>query len=795
MGVVYKAEDLKLRRIVALKFLPPHLTASPEEEARFLQEAQAAATLNHPNVCTIYDIKEHELPASAGGKGGKQQFIVMEFVEGMTLRKKIAQSPFTPDEAILIASQIGDALAEAHAKGIVHRDIKSENIMVNLKNQAKVMDFGLAKLKGSLKLTKTSSTIGTLGYMAPEQIQGGAVDARSDIFSFGVVLFEILTGQLPFRGEHDAAMMYSILNEEPEKAGRFRPDLTPELDRVIARALEKDPEDRYQSAADMVSELRRIKKQSSRVTRPLQVPHSGEGGRETSGTASAAPPPALPSPALPSRSGSRNMKLFAAAGVVLLAIAAVLGYRYFFGAASPIDSLAVLPFVNAGADSSMEYLTDGMTESIINSLTRIPQLRVIPRSTVFRFKGKDADPQEIGSKLNVRAVLSGRVSQRGDEITLQLDLIDVRSQAQIWGEQYRRKANEVISLQEDVVKDVSKELSVALTGETKVALAKHSTENPDAYKLYLQGRYFWQKRRGTEIRKAIDYLNQAIALDPGYALAYAGLADCYLLLEQYAGQPWKEVAPLGEHAARRALELDKSLGEAHASLAFIRMNDWDWSGAEKEFTTAIELSPKYATARHWYGILLGREGRMEESYHQIEAAYEIDPLAPVILLNMMLANDRVKDDYATAVSFFQKGLELDASFYPAYHSMGRVQTRRAMYPEAVQNLQKALELSSGSSEVLSSQGYCLGLMGKKAEALAIVHELEGRYARSAGAAYSIARVYAGLDDRDKAIEWLQRDLSDHSGWIAWILYDFEFDKMRQDPRFRDIVHKVGLDVR
>ena len=788
MGVVYKAEDLKLRRIVALKFLPQHLTASPEEEARFLQEAQAAATLNHPNVCTIYDIKEHEAPASAGGKGGNQQFIVMEFVEGMTLRKRIAQAPFTLDEAILIASQIGDALAEAHAKGIVHRDIKSENIMVNPKLQVKVMDFGLAKLKGSLKLTKTSSTIGTLGYMAPEQIQGEAVDARSDLFSFGVVFFEILTGQLPFRGEHDAAMMYSILNEEPERVAKFRPELTTELDRVIDRALEKSAEDRYQSVADMVSDIRRIKKQSSRVTRPLQVPQAGGAGPVTSEVSTST---SLP----PVRLGSRKKKLYGAVGVVLLAIAGILGYRYFFAPASPIDSLAVLPFVNSNADPSMDYLTDGMTESIINSLTRIPQLRVIPRSTVFRFKGKDADPQEVGTKLNVRAILAGRVSQRGDEITLQLDLIDVRSQAQIWGEQYRRKASDVIALQEEVVTDVSKELRVALSGETKDQLAKRSTENPDAYKLYLQGRYFWQKRRATEIRKAIDYLNQAITIDPGYALAYAGLADSYLLLEQYAGQPWKETAPLAEHAARKALELDKSLGEAHASLAFVKMNDWDWTGAEKEIKTAIELSPKYATAHHWYGIILSRQERMEEAYHQIETAYEIDPLSPVILLNMGIASDRIKDDYKSAVSYFQKALDLDASFAPAYHQFGRMQSRRGMYPEAIANLEKALGLNGRSPETLSSYGYCLGLMGDKKTALGIVKELEGLYARHAAAAYNIARIYAGLDDREKALEWLKRDFDDHSGWIPWILYDFELKNLRGDKRFRDIVAQIGLKMR
>jgi len=767
MGIVYKAEDTRLKRIVALKFLPQHLTSTEAEQARFQQEAQAAATLNHSNICTIHAIEEYE----------NGQFIAMEFVDGVTLRQKLPIKNL--NDTVSYAIQIGEALQEAHGKGIVHRDVKAENIMVNSKNQIKVMDFGLAKLKGSLKLTKTSSTVGTLAYMAPEQIQGGEVDSRSDIFSFGVLLFEMLTGKFPFRGEHDAAMMYSIVNEEADSLLKHRGDFSPELERIIERALEKDPADRYQHVDDLVSELRRMQKQTSRVSRAAL---SGAYPRMD-------PPAVAAEPVVVEKPRRKNM--FIAAGVGVLILIGILSYL-MFKPSPTFDSLAVLPFVNANADQVTEYLSDGMTESIINSLTRIPQLRVVPRSTVFRFKGKDIDPQEVGKNLNVSAVLTGRIVQRGDELNVQLDLIDVRTQAQVWGEQYHRKIDEVITLQQEIVAEVSQRLQLALSGETKEKLAKRVTENAEAYKLYLQGRYFWQKRREAELRKAIDYFNQAIALDPGFALAYAGLADCYVVMEQYAGQPWREIAPLATHAAEKALELDRSLGEAHTTLAFIKMEEWDWSGAEREFRTAIEMNPNYPTVYHWYGLLLSRQGRFVESFELIQKAEKLDPLSPVILLNVALAYDRFKDDMQTATQYFKKTLDLDASFAPAYYRMGMMQIRRGMLKESLANIEKGVELSSRSSENLSSLGYCLAILGRKQEARKVLNELEDLYAQHKTSAYNIARVHAGLKDKEKVFEWLQRDYEDHSGWMAWLGYDFEWDEYRGDSRFTDLMKKIGL---
>jgi serine/threonine protein kinase len=416
MGVVYKAHDTKLDRLVAMKFLPHHLTLNEAEQARFLQEARAASALNHPNVCTIYDIKEEN----------NQQFIVMEFVDGTTMKQKVPIRKL--QDALTFAVQIGEALREAHGKGIVHRDIKCENIMVNSKNHVKVMDFGLAKLKGSLKQTKTSSTAGTLAYMAPEQIQGGEVDARSDIFSFGVVLFEMITGHMPFRGEHEAAMMYSILNEEPETVLMGRPDSPPDIDRIIHRALEKDPEDRYQHIDDAVSELRKVQKQTTRVTHPSGAtsPETTPTGRVSAGAGS------------PLHAKSRTRRLAALATFLVLLAAGAIGYVTLFVKHQSIDSIAVLPFENAGAEPNSEYLGDGIAESLINTLSRLSNLSVMSSSAVSHFKGKDIDPQKAGKDLGVKAVLRGRVTQRGDNLQISAELVDVSNNTHIWGQQYTR---------------------------------------------------------------------------------------------------------------------------------------------------------------------------------------------------------------------------------------------------------------------------------------------------------------------------------------------------------------------
>jgi len=778
MGVVYRAHDTKLDRVVALKFLPQHLTASDAEQARFLQEARAASALNHPNVCGIHAIGEHD----------GQVFIDMEYVEGRTLRNLIAGKELDPGAAIDYAIQIGDALQEAHAKGIVHRDVKCENIMVNSRNQVKVMDFGLAKLKGSLKLTKTSSTVGTLAYMAPEQIQGGEVDSRSDIFSFGIVLYEMLTGRTPFRGEHDAAVMYSIVNSTPDLPSAVRPALSPELDRIVQRALEKEPEDRYQHVDDMVSELRRVRKRTARISRaavapqpgmesPAQILHGtpGQGGNLAA-------------------SGGRTRRfplpVVLTGGIILLGACAAI---YFFLLRSPaeFDSLAVLPFVNVGGDVNMEYLSDGIAESIINSLSRIPQLRVVPRTTVFRFKGKNVDPEEVGTKLNVKSVLTGRIIRNGDELNVQLDLIDVGKQSQIWGNQYRRNIADVLALQDEIVNEITSRLRLTLATETKQRLAKRATDNVDAYQLYLQGQFYWNKRQAAEITKAIDYFNRAIALDPNYALAYAGLANCYAIQEQYSDLPGSETFPKAEAAARKALEIDNTIAEAHTTLAFVRSYFWDWKGAEEEYKTAIALNPRFATAYHWYALLLRALGRESGYYEMIEKARETDPMSLIIATNVAEAS-YFHGDYAQALSKFRAVLEIDSTFSIALDRMGETYRKQGMMDKALVCYQKAVVSSRNAAQYVGDMGNCLARMGRTEEANAILKDLLDRYARHKSAAWCIAVVYAGLGEKQKALDWLERDINDHSGWMIYLRYEEAFDTIRSDPRYTQILRRTGL---
>ncbi|HUL44075.1 MAG TPA: protein kinase [Bacteroidota bacterium] len=772
MGVVYKAQDTKLDRIVALKFLPHHLTANEAEQARFLQEAKAAATLNHPHVCTIYRIDEFE----------GQQFIEMEYVEGETLRHRIPVKKL--NDALGYAVQIGEALQEAHARGIVHRDVKCENIMVNTKNQIKVMDFGLAKLKGSLKLTRTSSTVGTLAYMAPEQIQGGEVDARSDIFSYGIVVFEMVTGKTPFRGEHDAAMMYSIVNEEPDAISKYVPDVSPELERIVRRSLEKDPDDRYQSVADMVSEIRRIQKQSTRVSRPvnrMDVPASPMAQERPSAESGSVP-----------AASSRAMKNYVVGGIgIAVVLASVIAYFAFFRTAGAIDSLAVLPFVNAGSDPQLEYLSDGITESIINSLTRIRSLRVIPRSTVFRFKGKDLDPQDVGNKLNVGAVLSGKIVKNGDDLDVQVDLIDVKNQSQLWGDHYTRKLASVLSLQEDIVNDVSRELKISLTGETKRDVNKQYTQNSGAYQLYLQGQYYWNKRNAVSLDRAVDYFDQAIALDSTYALAYVGLADCFIIQPQYAGISTKISIPKARAAAQKALALDPSLAEAYTALAFCDYTLWKYEDAEREFKEAIELNPKYPTTYHWYGILVARMGDYNHYLTLVRQAIDLDPYSPVIALNMGAAYFGLENN-DEALRYFRKSVELDPSFAVGYAWIAATEARVKDDSDALPNFRKAVELSGRSSECLGYLGHYDGVKKRTGEAKLILTELQDRYQAGTAAAYSVARVYAGMGDKESALDWLEKDYRDQSTWITSLLTDHAWDSIRSEPRFVDLEQKVGL---
>ena len=778
MGIVYKAQDTKLKRIVALKFLPQHLTSTDAEQARFLQEAQAAATLNHPNICTIHAIDEYE----------GQQFIDMEYVDGVTLRKRLPIEKV--NDAITLALQIGEALQEAHSKGIVHRDIKADNIMVNSKNQAKVMDFGLAKLKGSLKLTKTSSTVGTLAYMAPEQIQGGEVDARSDIFSFGTVLFEMLTGKTPFRGEHEAAVMYSILNEEPDSVLKCKPELSPELDRIIRRSLEKDPEDRYQSSADMVSELRRVQKQSTKVSRTMSrefVPPSTTDNLQTPGMGRN--PSITPEP---NRKWSTRFSLFGSVGALVVLVA--IGYFWFSGSRQAIDSIAVLPFTNVGSDSSTEYLSDGITESLINSLSQISNLTVMSRSSVFHFKGKDLDPQAAGKTLGVKAVLTGRIIQRGNDLTISTELVNVANNSHIWGDQYNEKLSDILAIQDQISKEISEKLSLKLEGDDARKLTKHATESTEAYQYYLKGRFYWNRRTAEGLREAISQFKQAIEKDPGYAVAYGGLASAYALLPEYAGVPPTQAIPDAEAAATKAADLDPALAEPHAVLGLMKFNfEWDWAGAEGEFQKAIALNPNYPTVHHWYSICLREQGKLEQARVQIGIAQKLDPLSAIISVNVgeeISLMGRTDE----AIAQFMKTLDLDPNFPGTYADLGVEYFRQGKTVESYAAFDKLRQvLGPDNLYGISSVGYVYGKTGRKKEALDILNRLLTASGHGSIQAGQVAIVYLGLGEKTKCLDWLEKAYLEKNIFVGYLKISPLLAEIHSEPRFIALVKKIGLE--
>jgi eukaryotic-like serine/threonine-protein kinase len=772
MGVVYKAEDLKLTRTVALKFLPHALRADEPERVRFLQEARAAAILNHPNICTIHDIQEFD----------EHQFIVMEYVEGRTLR--VASPMQKMQEALACAIAIGEALQEAHNKGIVHRDVKADNIMLNGRNQVKVMDFGLAKLKGSLKLTQTSSTVGTLAYMAPEQLHGGEVDARSDIFSFGAVLFEMLTGRMPFKGEHEAAVMYSIVNEPPESLLKYRPDLPAELERIIDRALEKDPEDRYQHVDDMVSELRRINKQSTKVSRRPAADPKGE-------SLQALPTGGETVDVLPPKASRHSLWMWSVfAGIVVVAVAV---YLLYFTGHRVIDSIAVLPFVNASADSSTEYLSDGITESLINGLSGLPNLGVMSRSSVFRYKGRDTDPQEVGKALGVKAVLIGRVSQRGDNLLISTELVEVSSNRHIWGDQYNRKLSDILNVQEEIARDISRKLSVTLGGEEEKKLTRRATENTQAYQLYLKGRFYWNKRKADDFQKAIEQFNQAIEIDPNFALAYAGLASSYVLLPEYAGFLPRDILPKAKAAAQKAAELDPALAEPHAVLGLMKFTfEWDWEGAEREFKRAIEVSPNYPTTHQWYSECLRLQGKSQEALAEITRAQELDPLSPIININMGESFAAMHQE-ERAIEQFKKVLELDP-MTGAMEDLGMIYAHQGNLDAALSEL-RAMRRVLGEDKLygLGSLGFVSAKAGNNDEALAILNRLLAFAKKGSAVSVQIAMVHTGLGEKDKAFQWLEKGYSQQESMLTYLKIEPVWDDLRSDPRFTALLRKIRLE--
>ncbi len=778
MGVVYKAEDTKLHRPVAIKVLPRQALISEADKTRFAHEAQAAANLSHPNIATIYEFDEVD----------GQAFIAMEYIEGETLKEKLQERPLPIKEVADIAIAVAEGLTKAHEKGVIHRDIKSDNIMISRDGVVKIMDFGLAEIAGRSRVTKEGMTIGTAAYMSPEQARGEKLDSRTDIWSFGIVLYEMITGRLPLLGEYEQAIVYQILNEEPESITSLRSNVPMELERIVKKAMQKDRANRYQHVDEMQTDLKSLRKEiESGFRKELLIKQT-----------------------LRKRKSQYLYGGIVALGAFLL----VTGLYFFRGGSKTIDSIAVLPMENLSADPEQEYFVDGMTDALIADLGKISSLRVTSRTSVMQYKKAHKPLPEIAQELNVDAVIEGSVLRSGDRVRIIAQLIHARSDRHLWAKSYERELRDILTLQGEIAQAIAEEIHIKLTAGQKSRLATARAVNARSHEAYLKGTYYFN--RGW-LEKAMDYFKESIKLDPDYAPAYTGLARCYYFLGLFGVLPPNEAFPKMKEAAMTALKNDDTLPEAHSYLALAILHyDWNWADADREFKRAIELNPSNADIHHDYAHYLMSMGRSEESLGESKRAAELDPLS--LFLTSCLGWHRLfASQYDQAIEQSLKVLEMDPDFIWAHMILGWAYEQKSIFGKAIAEFQNSITLSQGGAlafaavgeklargrcgvvlsggDVLAmaALGHAYAVSGKRQDAEEVLAKLNERSKRSYVSAYDIATIHAGLGNKDQVFEWLQKAYEERSSWLVHVNWDPRFASLRSDPTFTELLKRMGLE--
>lgn len=801
MGAVYLAEDTKLDRKVALKILPSEFAEDSDRMNRFVREAKSASALNHPNIITIYEI----------GESDGTHFIATEFIDGVTLNEFLKAQPLKFGDILDVAIQAASALDEAHHAKIVHRDIKPDNIMVRRNGLVKILDFGIAKFSESPQsigeedataIQKPSTSpgmiIGTANYMSPEQAKGEAVDARTDIFSFGVVLYEMLSGHLPFAGKTPMEIIGAVIHKEPLPLAT---EVAPEITKIIDRCLRKDKNERYQTVRDVLNDLKEIKLEldvQNKLERTIQ-PNSDEQKTQmlkVAATGDESNQTTTDEPRRDSITIKKSSFNKFAVGALLILLMAAIGLSYWFyskNITKQINSIAVLPFENRSGDADSDYLSDGLAESLIYRLSQIPDLKVSPTSSVFRYKGKETDAKKVADELGVDSVMTGRITQRGDSLTISVELVDVRNNKSLWGEQYERKMSELLQTQREIAAEITNNLKLKLSGESEQRLAKKYTHNNEAYQLYLKGKYHYARRNKDDVLKAIEYFREAIKIDPNFALSYVGIADSFNSLVKNPDLTPKEAIPQAKAAAVKALEIDPMLAEAHAALAdSIAIADWNWAEVEREFKKALELDPNVAYTHVSYGTsYLMPMGRTAEAVAELERAVELEPLS--LINNAVLVSGYIyAQQNEKAVEQGRKTYDLDPNFRFGQQWLIQAYIADGNYTEAIALSEKVLQTSPFAQEIIASAGQAYAKANRRREAEQCLDKLrelgKTQYLRF----YWTASIYAALGDKDKAFAELEKAFQERDWFLPRLKVNPIFDNLRDDARFKDLLKRMNL---